>query len=83
MSEIVIRAKVSLSDILDMVRQLKPEERRLIYEELEKEVNDDFATFLSDVREKYNVEPISDQEITKAVEEVRNARYQQRIKGSL
>ena len=65
----------NVQKVLELIDTLTPDEKRLIYKKMNDEINGKLLDFLDIVNERAEKFPISMDEITKEVEEVRNNKY--------
>lgn len=61
--------------VLELIDTLTPDEKKLIYKKMNDEINGKLLDFLDIMNERAEKFPISMDEITKEVEEVRNSNY--------
>lgn len=62
----------NVQKVMELINTLTPDEKRLIYKKMNDEINSKLLDFLDTVNERAEKFPISMDEITKAVEEVRS-----------
>ena len=62
--------EILIKDLINIAKQLEPEERKQLEKGLKKESNDEFLMLLTEVKAKYQTDPISDKEIINAVEAI-------------
>lgn len=61
--------------VIELIDTLTPDERKLIYKKMNDEINSKLLEFLDTMNERAEKFPISMDEITKEVEEVRYSNY--------
>lgn len=65
----------NVQKVMELIDTLTPDEKKLIYKKMNDEVNGKLLDFLDTVNERAGKFPISMDEITKEVEEVRSNNY--------
>lgn len=65
----------NVQKVLELIDTLTPDEKKLIYKKMNDEINGKLLEFLDTVNERAEKFPISIDEITKEVEEVRSSNY--------
>lgn len=75
MSEVVLRTNLDANAILSILSQMSFEEKIRIYSELEKELRSTLANLITSIRKENQSSPMSLEEITREIEEVRAKRY--------
>jgi len=70
-----VEVELSVDQLLSAIRQLGPEERDIIRDELASDWSQRLDRLLSQVWTRVEQEPIADAEIEREVEAVRTARY--------
>lgn len=76
MSEVVLRTNLDANAILSILSQMSFEEKIRIYSELEKELRSTLANLITSIRKENQSSPMSLEEITREIEEVRAKRYE-------
>ena len=76
MSEVVLRTNLDANAILSILSQMSFEEKIRIYSELEKELRSTLANLVTSIRKENQSSPMSLEEITREIEEVRAKRYE-------
>lgn len=69
--------KANVNEIWELIDSLSIEEKKIIYKRMQNEINEKLLNILDKVNERAEKEPISIEEITSEVEEVRGKRYGQ------
>jgi hypothetical protein len=62
--------------VMELIDTLTPDEKKVIYKKMNDEINSKLLDFLDTVNERAEKYPISMDEITKEVEEVRSSNYE-------
>ena len=65
----------NVQKVLELIDTLTPNEKRLIYKKMNDEINGKLLNFLDTMNERAEKLPISMDEVTKEVEEVRSSNY--------
>ncbi len=65
----------NVQKVLELIDTLTPDEKKMIYKKMNDEINSKLLDFLDTVNERAEKYPISMDEITKEVEEVRSNNY--------
>ena len=76
MSEVVLRTNLDANAILSILSQMSFEEKIRIYSELEKELRSTLANLVTSIRKENQSSPMSLEEITREIEEVRAKRHE-------
>ncbi|HHV62392.1 MAG TPA: hypothetical protein GXX51_07115 [Firmicutes bacterium] len=76
MSEVVLRTNLDANAILSILSQMSFEEKICIYSELEKELRSTLANLITSIRKENQSSPMSLEEITREIEEIRAKRYE-------
>ncbi len=61
--------------VMELIETLTPDEKKLIYKKMNDEINGKLLDFLNAINERAEKMPISVDDITKEVEEVRSSNY--------
>ncbi|MCB8818391.1 hypothetical protein [Desulfosporosinus shakirovi] len=65
----------NIQKVMELIETLTPDEKKLIYKKMNDEINGKLLDFLDVINERAEKMPISADDITKEVEEVRNTNY--------
>ena len=66
----------NIKKVMELIDKLTPDEKKLIYKKMNDEINGKLLDFLDTMNERAEKFPISVDEITKEVEEVRSSNYE-------
>ncbi len=66
----------NVQKVMELIDTLTPDEKKLIYKKMNDEINGKLLDFLDTMNERAEKFPISVDEITKEVEEVRSSNYE-------
>lgn len=69
--------KANVNEIWELIDSLSIEEKKIIYKRMQNEINEKLLKILDKVNERAEKGPVSIDEITSEVEEVRGRRYGQ------
>ncbi len=62
--------------VIDLIDTLTPDEKKMLYKRMNNEINEKLLALLDTINERADKTPISMDEITKEVEEVRRTNYE-------
>ena len=65
----------NVQKVMELIETLTPDEKKLIYKKMNDEINGKLLDFLDTMNERAERMPISMDEITKEIEEVRSTNY--------
>jgi hypothetical protein len=65
----------NVQKVMELINTLTPDEKKLIYKTMDAEINGKLLEFLDTMNERSEKLPISMDEITKEVEEIRSTNY--------
>lgn len=65
----------NVQKVIELIDTLTPDEKKLIYKKMNDEINGKLLDFLDTMNERAERMPISMDEITKEIEEVRSTNY--------
>lgn len=65
----------NVQKIIELIDSLSPDEKKIIYKKINDEINGKLLDFLDIINERAEKSPISIDEISKEVEEIRSTHY--------